>query len=293
VFDFGCGCGRLARQLLQQTPRPRRYVGVDAHPGMVAWCKQHLSAVDPAFQFFHHDVYAPHTPENTLRLAEPFPVGDEEFSLFIAHSVFTHLVRPQAEYYLAELARILRPGGVAFTSWFFFDRMSFSFYSDGPYTLYLSETNPNDVAIYDRGWFLDTVRRLGLGVRRTDMPGSPGHQWPVYLEKRTAQTEDHFPLGEDGSEWLCGATYRPAAKATIPQETLAKHQLSVGAESPAALHGPPPLSGPLAELAKVKAELAASRPGLRPLSSLLAEMTALKAELAAREAELTALRGRR
>jgi hypothetical protein len=27
VFDFGCGCGRQARQLLLQTPRPRRYVG--------------------------------------------------------------------------------------------------------------------------------------------------------------------------------------------------------------------------------------------------------------------------
>src|SRR5262245_31456826 len=50
VFDFGCGCGRLARQLLQQKPRPRRYVGVDAHRGMVEWCQQNLSPVDPAFQ---------------------------------------------------------------------------------------------------------------------------------------------------------------------------------------------------------------------------------------------------
>ena len=34
VLDFGCGCGRLARQMMQQRTRPRRYVGFDLHqPG--------------------------------------------------------------------------------------------------------------------------------------------------------------------------------------------------------------------------------------------------------------------
>jgi SAM-dependent methyltransferase len=56
VFDFGCGCGRVARQLLQQNPRPRRYVGIDAHRGMIDWCRENLSPIDPNFQFFHHDV---------------------------------------------------------------------------------------------------------------------------------------------------------------------------------------------------------------------------------------------
>jgi hypothetical protein len=34
VFDFGCGCGRVARQLLQQRPAPKMYVGIDLHAGM-------------------------------------------------------------------------------------------------------------------------------------------------------------------------------------------------------------------------------------------------------------------
>ncbi len=33
VLDFGCGCGRVARQLIQQRPRPERYVGLDLHAG--------------------------------------------------------------------------------------------------------------------------------------------------------------------------------------------------------------------------------------------------------------------
>jgi trans-aconitate methyltransferase len=43
VFDFGCGCGRVARQLIQQQPRPQRYLGVDLHAGMVEWCRRELA----------------------------------------------------------------------------------------------------------------------------------------------------------------------------------------------------------------------------------------------------------
>ena len=94
VFDFGCGCGRMARQLLQQDPKPRRYVGIDVNKGLVEWCQENLSLVDPNFRFFHHDVYSPnYAPGNRLQLALPLPANDGEFTLVIAHSVFTHLTR--------------------------------------------------------------------------------------------------------------------------------------------------------------------------------------------------------
>ena len=122
VFDFGCGCGRIARQLLQQNPRPRRYIGIDIHSGMIEWCQRNLTPIDPHFQFFHHDVYSPgYSPRNSLQLAQPFPSGDGEVTLFFASSVFTHLLKRQTEYYLHELVRVLNPQGVAFTTWFFFD----------------------------------------------------------------------------------------------------------------------------------------------------------------------------
>lgn len=252
VFDFGCGCGRLARRLLQQTPKPRRYVGIDVHAGLIDWCRDNLSPVDPNFQFLHHDVYSPeYAPGNSLRLALPFPVNDATFSLVIAHSVFTHLTKSQVEYYLSETARILTPEGTAVTSWFFFDRASFPFLPE-VYCLYTSEADFGQAVLFDREWFLATVRHLGLGVRMTKHPAIAGHQWVVLLAKRTRQMVDQFPLAEDGAEWVSGTSKKPIAQVTLPPEILAKigkpPVLRVGSETPE----PPPLFGALAELDRMK-----------------------------------------
>lgn len=207
VFDFGCGCGRVARQLLQQKVRPRRYVGIDINREAIRWCADHLSPVDPNFQFYHHDVYnATLGPENARQMVVPFPSRNEEFSLVLANSVFTHLCQGPAEFYLREVARILKPGGVTRSTWFFFDKDSFPWLSENHACLFVSDVDPTSAVIYDRQWFLQAVARCGLGVRQTILPGALGGQWAVILEKRTPDTVDHFPLGEEGAEWLCGAT---------------------------------------------------------------------------------------
>ena len=74
VFDFGCGCGRLARQLLQQIPCPRKYVGIDLHLGMIKWCRENLQPRATGFEFIHHDVHEIgfNPGENKARVL-PFP----------------------------------------------------------------------------------------------------------------------------------------------------------------------------------------------------------------------------
>jgi len=57
VLDFGCGCGRLARQFIQQMPRPRAYLGIDAHRGMIQWCERNLAPHAAGFRFGHHGVW--------------------------------------------------------------------------------------------------------------------------------------------------------------------------------------------------------------------------------------------
>jgi SAM-dependent methyltransferase len=251
VFDFGCGCGRQARQLLQQKTRPRRYVGIDVHKHLIDWCGQNLTPVDSRFFFVHHDVYSPrYAPGNSLQLAEPFPVEDAAFTLIIATSVFTHLTKDQAAYYLSEVSRILTPQGVAYTSWFFFDRASFPCVPDVS-CLYTSEIDFAQAVLFDREWFLTTVRSLGLAVRLTVPPQLPGYQWVVLLEKRTPDSLDRFPLGLDGAEWVSGATLKPMAQITLSPEAAAKHHQL---REPWVTGKPerPQLFGPLAELAAIK-----------------------------------------
>jgi SAM-dependent methyltransferase len=254
VFDFGCGCGRQARQLLLQTPRPRRYVGVDANPAMIAWCRANLSPADPNFRFEHHDVYSPtYAPGNSLRLAAPFPVEDHAFSLVLAHSVFTHLSQAQGDYYLHEIARTLTPHGLAFTSWFFFDRESFPFLGKDRSCLFVDEAAPSEAVIFDRRWFIEAVRRVGLSVWRTDPPPMAGHQWTVFLSPRSPDTVDRFPLGEEAAEWLCGATARPMAspRAGFEPATWTPPGVASGRKEPE-WPEPPALVGPLKELAVLR-----------------------------------------
>jgi len=255
VFDFGCGCGRIARQLMLQEPPPRRYVGVDIHQGMIDWCQENLTPADPNFRFFHHDVYAPaYAPRNTLQLAQPFPVGDGEFSLVIAHSVFTHLYRTQTEFYLREVARILRPDGTAFTSWFFFDREAFPFLHEGPYSLFVSEVDPTQAVIYDREWFVDAVHQAGLTITSTTLPPIAGQQWIVFLSR--TEGPDRFPMGEDGAEWLCGATTKPRAQTELDAQSIQRTKVAgIGFPSTSSWPTPPPLFGVLAELAAARRPL--------------------------------------
>jgi len=254
VFDFGCGCGRQARLMLQQTPRPRRYVGIDVSQEMVRWCQENLSPIDPGFRFFHHDVYSPsYAPENSVRLAAPFPIEDKAFTLVLAHSVFTHLYQSQTDYYLHEVARILRPGGLAFTTWFFFDRASFPFLAQDRACLFGDETAPSEAVLYDRGWFIETIRAAGLRVWRTELPPIAGYQWTVFLTPRSRDSVDEFPLGASGADWLCGATEKSMASPRASLEDVAGKNRDCARVAAARWPEPPALTGALAELALLRA----------------------------------------
>lgn len=219
VFDFGCGCGRIARQLMCQHPKPKRYVGIDIHRGMIQWCQQNLTAYDPNFRFFHHDVWNLGLgPDNTRQLTAPFPVGSSEFTLVIAHSVFTHLYKEQSEFYLSEVARILTDNGIARTTWFFFDKRTFPMMLEFQVCLYINETDPSNAVIYDWRWFLGAVRRCGLCVKEVIPPSTPGEQWEVFLVKRKALDLDNFPADSAVLSYMCG-TSAPAPE--VVAEALA------------------------------------------------------------------------
>jgi SAM-dependent methyltransferase len=117
VLDMGCGCGRTARLLLL---RPDiRYIGFDIFKPAIDWAERHLV---PRFgdraRFVHFDGYSAHyNPRGSLKPGDiRFPAADAGVDVAFAASLFTHLLEPDANHYLAESARCLRRGGVLVAS---------------------------------------------------------------------------------------------------------------------------------------------------------------------------------
>jgi SAM-dependent methyltransferase len=196
VFDFGCGCGRIARQFLQQFPRPRRYVGIDLHLGMIKWCSENLTPVDRRFAFEHHDVFSlsfnPGTDKSRVR---PFPVEDRAFTLVNAWSVFTHLLEDTAEYYLQECARILKPDGVLNSTWFTFDKRDFPMMQEFQNAIFINDIDPTNAVIFDREWLRRAASKAGLSIISITPPAVRGFAWIVLMApQRAGLVEVQFPV---------------------------------------------------------------------------------------------------
>jgi SAM-dependent methyltransferase len=95
ILDFGCGCGRLLRRLIDAAPNSR-LVGCDTDAGAIGWVAANLPRVDAY----------------VIDALPPLPFPDGSFDLVIGYSVFTHLDEEYQDAWLAELHRVLRPGGV-------------------------------------------------------------------------------------------------------------------------------------------------------------------------------------
>jgi SAM-dependent methyltransferase len=197
VLDFGCGCGRLARQMLQQDPRPQRYTGFDLHAGMIRWCERNLTPHAPGFSFVHHDVgNALFNPGGRKPALLPMPAKSGSISLLIAYSVFTHTVQSHAEYYLREAARVLRPDGVIAASFFLFEKRFFPMMQDFQNALYINADDPWNAVVFDREWLQAVLASLGLGVVRAEPPAVRGFQWMLHI-RRVATGDPIVTLPED------------------------------------------------------------------------------------------------
>jgi SAM-dependent methyltransferase len=95
ILDFGCGCGRLTRFLNALADRCEIHAA-DANGRHAEWCAENL----PGVQTVHN---AP---------SPPLPYAEATFDLVYTVSVLTHLDAAAGARWLAELERVLAPGGV-------------------------------------------------------------------------------------------------------------------------------------------------------------------------------------
>jgi SAM-dependent methyltransferase len=98
ILDFGCGCGRVARNWAPLTGTEVH--GCDYNPELVDWCNGNL----------------PFLRATVNRLEPPLPYVGGSFDLVYAMSVLSHLSEPLQQAWIAEFHRILRPGGLLLVS---------------------------------------------------------------------------------------------------------------------------------------------------------------------------------
>jgi SAM-dependent methyltransferase len=95
VLDFGCGCGRVLRYVRDWLPAANLH-GADIDREAIDWCRAH-------FDFARFSVNEPRAPME-------FPEG--HCDLIYGVSVFTHIDEAMQYFWLAELNRVVRPGGL-------------------------------------------------------------------------------------------------------------------------------------------------------------------------------------
>jgi SAM-dependent methyltransferase len=210
VLDFGCGCGRVARQLIQQRRRPGRYLGVDLHRGMIAWCQRELAPRAPGFRFEYHDIHSPGLNPDGEHRVLPLPAADGEFSLVNAISVFTHCLQDQAEFYLGEAARVLRADGFLHATWFLFDKHDFPMMQPFQNALLINETDPSNAVIFDREWLRATARSAGLVITHAIAPEIRGFQWVVVMRPAAAGEHERLLPADDAPLGACAPPLMPA-----------------------------------------------------------------------------------
>jgi SAM-dependent methyltransferase len=126
VLDVGSGMGRLAVALTQFLDDQGSYEGLDIVESGVRWCQANISSHHPNFVFRHADIYnEEYNPRGSSRAsAYLLPYGDESFDFAVLVSVFTHMPQDDMENYVAELLRILRPGGRCWATYYLINEES-------------------------------------------------------------------------------------------------------------------------------------------------------------------------
>jgi len=175
-LDVGCGCGRVARYLLQKPIAS--YTGFDRHPGMIRWCRDNISRHARNFEFQYHSVKSAYRALDGHDGAQAagefiFPYRDESFDAVLLASIFTHMPLEECAHYLKELYRVLRFGGKVLLS---------VFLTDG-------EAHSNGVDFhYNASAFLKNTAETGFDFKfREELKG---HHWYILFKPGRKQEGD-------------------------------------------------------------------------------------------------------
>ncbi|UGS35450.1 class I SAM-dependent methyltransferase [Capillimicrobium parvum] len=186
VLDVGCGIGRMARPLAGYLTTGG-YSGFDVNEMAIRWCREHYPA---GFRFevadLHNARYHPSGRQSARQYR--FPYADDSFDVVLMASVVTHLLEPEADRYLAEARRVLRPGGRLLATFFLLDggsraalqagRAALAFRPGGGPVAVADPDLPEEAVAYDVAWVRERVdvRSIDPGAWRGEPFGARSFQ---------------------------------------------------------------------------------------------------------------------
>lgn len=175
VLDIGCGIGRMAVPLTSYLTTGS-YEGLDIVPSGIRWCQQNITRKFPRFRFQVTNVYnKQYNPSGKCQPADyQLPFADQEFDLVFLSSVFTHMLPADLEHYIAEISRVLRPGGRCLFTFFLLDEearrgltsgtsaLKFDYALPGCWTT--DPVTPETAVAYDEGNIAPLLKRYSLSL---------------------------------------------------------------------------------------------------------------------------------
>jgi SAM-dependent methyltransferase len=202
VLDIGSGYGRVAHALARRE-FAGTYLGLEILPRHVGWCREHITpASGGRYEFAHLDVRNDrYNPAGSMAAEETtFDVASGSVDVAVLTSVFTQMYPAEIERYLAELRRLLRPGGRALTTFFALDETWAEAQLAGrvpmPMTHVLDAScryhdadDPLHAIGFTPAWIRGAVARAGLRVFAVRLgswcgrPGALGYQDSYVLER--------------------------------------------------------------------------------------------------------------
>ncbi|MGA7386141.1 MAG: class I SAM-dependent methyltransferase [Methylocella sp.] len=165
VFELGCGCGRIAYMLSTMLDEQigGSYSGFDIWSDGIDWATQHITSLYPHATFVRlgkHNEYA-------ANVSYPINLPDNSQDSFIAASVFTHLRVQAANDYAAAIARILKPSGKGYITFFaskeHFRGFSSAVCDEDEYSINFANTIAEDTFV-DEKQAISMFERHGLSV---------------------------------------------------------------------------------------------------------------------------------
>ncbi|TXD69709.1 class I SAM-dependent methyltransferase [Aequorivita lipolytica] len=130
VLDIGSGIGRTAIALTGYLSQSGSYEGFDVVERGVQWCNSRIHKEHFNFNFKYVPLFNDLYNTATLKATEfNFPYADNAIDVAFSFSVFTHMQIEEIQHYFNQVYRVLKPGGVCFSTFFLYDDASETFIS--------------------------------------------------------------------------------------------------------------------------------------------------------------------